>query len=602
MFMRTLILVVWSFVASGGVWGAVPRELRVGRAFHAFEHLGSIGEQAETAAATGVTVIYATGLGGVGYGGLPKEAELDALRKATRDYNAKARRGGIRIILGYLCATSVVKLDGFDAHWPEEFRSRFKTRPAEWRQQGRDGGTLGSWYGGDYEPACMNHPDWREYEKLMVKMQLKTGHDGIFFDNPTVHPKGCYCGHCMEKFAGYLRRAGIRVADGSLEGVRRLVDEHPAEFLRFRSTIARDFLAEMRRHARAIRAGAWVTCNNSLNAPGVLFSQSRTYGYNIHELSKTEDWVVVEDMSHQPRRLAGGGVMEYGATYRQLEALSHGKPLVAVTIAEGDYHTPSNLVRLAMAEAAAHEASYLAWTTWPVEQRARMISAIRPQADFLRRNERFLNDTQARADVILYLPFQRWVETNRCVVSEMAAVLTRRNIQYRVVAEDELAMVLEGERRIKPVLLVESAGVLDGKAEGAASLFAAGGGKIVYADGADWMEVLGRELGEGSVGLEGSSAARVIVRDQKGRCVVHLYNLAVERLNSFADQVHPIEGISLRVRVPFETVASVTALTADGTATSGKLPFEVERVGGGSMVQFRIPRLEVSTILVVRGR
>lgn len=161
-------------------FAASERELRVGRGFHAFDHLGNIGEQAEAAASAGVNIIYATGLGGAGYGGLPYETELAAQRGAVSAYNENARRKGIRVILGYLCATSIVKLDSFDANWTASFWMLFTTLPAEWRQQGRDGKPLPSWYGGDYRPACMNNPDWRAYEKFMVRQQLMTGHDGIF--------------------------------------------------------------------------------------------------------------------------------------------------------------------------------------------------------------------------------------------------------------------------------------------------------------------------------------------------------------------------------------------------------------------------------------
>ena len=49
--------------------------------------------------------------------------------------------------------------------------------------------------------------------------------------------------------------------------------------------------------ARTINPHTLVTCNNSLNSPGVLYSQCRTYGYNIFEMSKAEDYVVVEDMA-----------------------------------------------------------------------------------------------------------------------------------------------------------------------------------------------------------------------------------------------------------------------------------------------------------------
>ena len=598
---RALTLLLLLTFGVGSIFAGAERELRVGHSFHAFDHLGNIGEQAETAAAAGVNIIYATGLGGVGYGGLPAEASLSVQCAAVSAYNQNARCHGIRVILGYLCATSIVKLDSFDANWSAEFRNQFKTPPAEWRQQGRDGKPLPSWYGGDYQPACMNYPDWRAYEKFMVRQQLITGHDGIFFDNPTEHPQGCYCSFCMEKFAAFLRQAGVKVADGSSEALRRLADQRPADFRRFRCTTARDFLAEIRRYARTIRPGALITCNNSLNAPSVLFSQARTYGYNIYEMSKAEDFVVVEDMSHQPRLLADGRTFEYGPTYRQLAALSHGKPIVAVTIADGDYHTPSNLVRLAMAEAAAHEASYLGWPTWPPEQRSRMAAAIRPQADFLRQNEKLLNDTRPRADVLLVMPFGRWVETNRCVASELAATLTRSNIQYRVVIEDELSPVLEqaakAKGQLRPALLGESASVLTSAGRASVAKFEKRGGKVVWADQADWMGTLSAAGGR-SVVVAGAPTIRVVVRDQARRCLLHLYNLGVERLSSFEDRVHPATDVAVRLRVPFSDIRSVTALTADANATAGKIPFTIERAAGETWIAVTLPKLELSTILV----
>ena len=597
-----LSLLFWIALGGGLVFAGPERELRVGRGFHAFDHLGNIGEQAGAAASSGVNIIYATGLGGAGYGGLPGEAELAGQRRAVASYNQSARRDGIRVILGYLCATSIVKMETFDAHWSAEFRKQFNTPPAEWRQQGRDGKPLPSWYGGDYQPACMNHPDWLAYEKFMVRQQLITGHDGIFFDNPTVHPQGCYCPFCMKKFTAFLREAGIAVSEASTEFVRRLADQHPKDFLRFRGAIARDFLSEMRRHARTIKSGALITCNNSLNSPEVLFSQARTYGYNIFEKSKAEDFVVVEDMSHQPRRLADGRTVEYGPTYRQLAALSHGKPIVAVTIAEADYHTPPNLVRLAMAEAAAHEASYLAWPTWPAEQRPRMAAAIRPQADFLRAHEKLLNGTKLRADVLLLLPFQRWTETNRCVASELAAALTQRNVQYRVVIEDDLAPTLEAAAKSNglshPVLLGEAASGLTPAGRAGVEKFEQHGGKAIWADQANWLNALSAAITP-SVVVAGPPTVRVILREQPHRRLVHLYNLDLERLSSFEDRVHPVTDLVLRVRVPFARVRSVTALTADRGGSAGKLPFTVKCVAGVTSVIVRVPNLEISTILVI---
>src|SRR5204863_7785845 len=136
-----------------------------------------IGEQAEAAAACGANIIYVSGLGALGYQGLPPEAEFATQEQRVADYLRRAKQGGIRLAIGYVCATSMVKLNTFDRNWPEEFRKPFKTAPSEWRQVDRQGKVLKSWYGGDYESACMNNPDWRSYEKFMIRQQMAAGCD-----------------------------------------------------------------------------------------------------------------------------------------------------------------------------------------------------------------------------------------------------------------------------------------------------------------------------------------------------------------------------------------------------------------------------------------
>ena len=383
------------------------RDLQLGTAGHAFDHLGGIPDQAEAAAASGANILYVAGLGVLGYQGLPSAAETARQRRVTAAYLLNARRQGIRLAMGYVCATLLVNLDTFDRNWDAGFRARFHTPPSAWRQQDRQGNALPSWYGGAYQPACMNNPDWRTYERFIVRLQLESGCDGIFFDNPTVHPEGRYCSNCMEHFARFLKNAGAQQGSGfTLAALRKFAADHPAWFMRFRCAIARDFLADMRRYARSLKPGALITANNSLNSADALYAQCRNYAYNIYEMSQAEDFVVVEDMSSQPRLLPDGRAIEYGPTYKQLRAISHARPVVAITLAEGDYHTPPNLVRLAMAEAAAHSASYLSWPAWPENERARMVAGIRPEAEFLRRNADSAEQHQAaaRCGCVLALP------------------------------------------------------------------------------------------------------------------------------------------------------------------------------------------------------
>lgn len=590
------------FVTSVACGESIPRELRVGRAGHAFDHLGAFSDQADAAAASGATIIYATGLGGLAYSGLPPETAFATQRRAIAEYNRRAKDAGIELSIGYLCATSIVKLDTFDKNWTEAFRAQFSNpRPPSWRQQDRHGQPLASWYGGDYAPACMNNPDWRVYQRAMVQAQLESGHDGVFFDNPTVHPQGCYCEHCILKFARLLEpneSSRSSATANAIESGRLLADSRPKEFLQFRATIARDFIADMRDHARKLNPRALVTCNNSLNSPAVLYAQCRTYAYNIHELSKVEDLVVVEDMRTQPRTEANGQTVEYGPTYKQLHAISHGKPIVAVTLIRDDYHTPPNLMRLAMAEAVAHGASYLSWPTWPEKERQRMIDGVRPQAEFLRRHDAILNDVAPRADVYLFLPFRRWTETDKCVASDLAAALTQENIQYRVVCEEEFTSLFAAGRR--PIVVVESWGVLTPDERSAADMAQRVGSQIVEAHASDWLQRVRAAMGEASVRVEGSSSIRAVVNDQPDCTIAHLYNLNVRPQTSFEDEVTPATNIRLELKVPFSTVRSVSIDTADKHGTCGDLQFEASRASETTRIRLTIERLDVHSMLVVK--
>lgn len=578
--------------------GETPRALRVGIAGHAFDHLGTIGDQAETAIASGATILYATGLGADGYSGLPAEDVLRAHKAAVRAYNARSKAAGASHMLGYLCATSLVGLESFDRHWSGDFRAAFQTPPSAWRQQGTNGQPLRSWYGGAYEPACMNHPDWREYERRLVRMQLEAGHDGIFFDNPTVHPQGCYCPHCMQGFHRFLRQQGRTTVDPSVDALRRAAAVSPEDFARYRATIARDFLVEMRRFARTVNPKAWITCNNSLNSPTVLYSQSKTYGYNIHELSKAEDFVVVEDMGAQPRVASDGRLFEYGPTYRQLHALNHGKPIVAVTIAEADYHTPANLMRLAMAEAVAHEASYLSWPTWPENQRQPMIEGVRPAAAFYREHDAWLNGTQPRRDVILALPFQDWTHTPQCRVSSIAATLTRSNIQYQVLAEEEWnSKNIRQSGGRKPVIVVEDRNTL-GRFEAAVRARLERRNIIaILADAPDWEVRLASDLQNRSLRIDGPTSLRGIVRDTDRTTLLHLYNLNIERLDSFQDRVHSADNVQVECYVPRRRVRTIVSMTPDAGTTSGLIPFECTDAPGGCRVRMVLPRVEITALL-----
>lgn len=596
---KTVVFLVFAWFSSALLAGDLS-PLSVGVAGHAFDHLGNIGDQAPAAAASGANIIYSTGLGEYGYEGLPDSKQLAAAQERARVYLQKAKSSGIRLAIGYVCATSIVKLGEFDRNWTPEFRAHFQSRPVDWLQRDRNGKPLASWYGGDYSAACMSNPDWRTYEKQIVRMQLEAGHDGIFFDNPTVHPDGCYCDACMKKFAGFLRQVDPKSpvpADGAVEALREIAIARPKDFMRFRTTIAADFLADMRAYARSINPNALITCNNSLNSPDVFYLQCRTYAYDIDQLSRVEDLVVVEDMATQPRVLPNGKPINYGPVYAMLNAISHGKPVVACVLADADYHTPPNLVRLAMAEAAAHGASYLDWPTWPENVRRHMIESIRPEADLLRQNAALLNNASKRTDAIVFLPFDRWEQTTKCQPLEIACALDAANIQFDVATRDELSSKLKANPQ--SVLVVESQAVIGPPEAESIESFKASGGNVGSANAEDWLARLQRMQPLSAELNRAPPTVRMLVWDQPSRCIVHLLNLNVQRLSSFEDRVMPASDLHLTVRVPFAIVRSVKAISAEAKGANGPIPFIATPEHGGQRIQITLPTLEISTILAI---
>lgn len=579
---------------SPGLFAATPPDLRVGYAQYAFDHMGDMGKLGPTAAASGVNIIFAGGVGIYGYQGMPEPARLEADMRDEQNYLADCRAKGIRRVIGYVCATSIVNLNSFDRNWTPEFRARFKTPPAQWRQLDKNGRPLASWYGAPYEPACMNNPDWRAYEKAVIKLQLDSGCDGIFFDNPTVHPEGCYCPACMEKFGKFAANRGEHPSDPL-----QWATNHPSEFLEFRAGIAADFLSEMRQYARSVKRGALMTCNNSLNSPDALFSQIRHMGYDIDSMSRAEDFITIEDMGSQARELADGRTIEYGPVYHLLHAINHDKPIVATTLSDADYHSSPNLARLSMAEAAANDASWMLWPFWPEEMRKSMAASILPEAQLLRDAQRDIGDVEPCGDVLLYLCHRRWLETDHCAALPLAQALSAANIQYTVCSEENLAKTLKSAS----VFLIESAGILNAREKREVDRFEHRGGHLISAADKNWLSQVRAAISEPSIQLKAPPSVRAIVWNGKNCKVIRLYNLNVRRLSSLKDQIYPAEDIKLTIRVPFKQVREVQAISAAQTEPKERtenLPWSSCADGAGTIVTATVPRLEDSAVIVVK--
>jgi hypothetical protein len=226
-----------------------------------------------------------------------------------------------------------------------------------------------------------------------------------------------------------------------------------------------------------------------------------------------------------------------------------------------------------------------------------MIAAVRPEVDLLRRSAALLNETRPRRDVALFLPFRRWLESDRCAVSGLAAELVRRNIPFEAVSEEGF-----GADKLAPakILLVESTAVFTPEETASAREFEKGGGKVIVGDDERWLDRLMDAPGVPSVTVSGPAAVRAYVHDQQARTIVHLLNLNVRRLSSFEDEVTPASEVRVEVRVPFDRVRTVTSYSADAGTATGGLSFRAHQEENGVKIEFMLKRLEVAAIIEIR--
>lgn len=127
------------------------------------------------------------------------------------------------------------------------------------------GGSCGGYSPKYYAPlhryrACINHPDWCEWHRRLIRMVAEVGYDGCFIDN--THPDPCYCRYCRASFRQFLKdnadTAWVRRMTGGLDDEKLTLGspDVPGELVRrWRLTRTRDHLGMLREAGRKVRGG-----------------------------------------------------------------------------------------------------------------------------------------------------------------------------------------------------------------------------------------------------------------------------------------------------------------------------------------------------------
>ncbi len=591
-------------------------DLQLGKFSPAFDHLGNLGEQLDAAIASRCTLVYATGIGTYSYSGLPPKKTMDAYVAKLKAYTSRAHSNGV-VILSYLCATSIVDPDHFATNWDDYFSGRATAfTPRRMLQQDINGANLPSWYGGAYTPADMWNPYWREYTKFTIKLAVQAGHDGVFFDNPTVHPSGNYSEYAMAAWGKFLKQEGEVPPNDNLATLRELTKSHPELWRRFRATEAADFFREMRAYGESLKPGFILTGNNSLNTWDSFYSQPQDYGYSIPEQSKHEDVVTIEDMSSQPRRDASGFV-SYGSTLRLLHAITS-QPLSVCTI-DGNYTAPADFMCLATAECKAHDAAYMVWSCWDPAFRSGLAASVARYQDFIRTNEGMFVCAGPVSEILLVWPYQNWLHQRDCLTAMLARELSAANLQYSVTTDSRLKdygpnsglksyrmIIYAAEEGLGPKVPLK---MLEEYQRGGGivrPVFAKPGGKISPLGLANAVPVsvasLPGMLDERIVAITNQPGVRAALRVMPGRgFVLHLYNLNVTRKDTYQDEVIPAENVNVELYLPDlqADVECIRILTPDENGSRGEVKFSRLPTKKGVKLEFVVPKIWIWTVAKV---
>ncbi len=99
--------------------------------------------------------------------------------------------------------------------------------------------------------ACVNNPLWLETARELFRGLAQAGHDGVHVDFAS-HYEPCFCAHCRTRWTTFAQ--GRKLAATELAAAAKAADlPTRAGLQEFRIRCVMDFLADLRRTARAIR-------------------------------------------------------------------------------------------------------------------------------------------------------------------------------------------------------------------------------------------------------------------------------------------------------------------------------------------------------------
>jgi len=184
--------------------------------------------------------------------------------------------------------------------------------------------------------ACINHPDWAEWHRRLIRMVAEVGYDGCFVDN--AHPDRCYCRHCKTVFRKWLAASrgvpwAVRLTKG-LDVATLALDsaDVPKELVRrWRLLRTQDHLGMLREVGRGAKPGFTIFPNSGniqecLQVGGkcdyLMFESTFSPGIQAAEEPPEGDSIAVTVSAGpvEPKRLTHRYTLHDTVTWMEMEA------------------------------------------------------------------------------------------------------------------------------------------------------------------------------------------------------------------------------------------------------------------------------------------
>jgi len=210
------------------------------------------------------------------------EKRIETIRQTLRRYHAIGIREIVPYISYHTLAGDHQKRLGFWRFYDNwnTYARRAGPRPShdpfDWLAVDARGkflpGSCGGYSPAYYAPlhryrACINHPDWAEWHRRLIRMVAEVGYDGCFVDN--AHPDPCYCRYCKALFREFLDRsrnvAWVQRLTQGLDFEKLALDspDAPPELVRrWRVLRTGDHLGMLRKVGRKVKPGFTIFPNS----------------------------------------------------------------------------------------------------------------------------------------------------------------------------------------------------------------------------------------------------------------------------------------------------------------------------------------------------